>query len=387
MPRNIVGPPARGDDCFGRQHFVEQLEQRLQHGSVLLSAPRRWGKTSVLRKLVDRQPETRHYFDLYPYNRASDFVAELAAATATRATGIAQWVAETLGRPLDHIKNVKVGDVAIELRDHLASAADWEPAGSHAYASLPADHVLVLDEFPVMVKAILDRDPGEAEALLRWLRTERQRDGAARIVVAGSTSLPELCREAGLSHTINDLTLLPLPRLDRATAFRLLGSVLTTESVRLDEGAIEAAVDLVGPEVPFFVQLIAQAIIAEIRDTPPAHPARTVSPAVLRRLYDTVLLSPRNRGYLDDYRGRLDRSYLPAERDLALLLLRSLAVRRNGLSLRALRNEASAKGLDVGALDRVLVLLEGDFYIVREDDGLYRFFNRYLADWWQRFHA
>ena len=386
-PRNIWGPPVRGEDCFARGPFVELLEQRLRDGCVLLSAPRRWGKSSVLRMLVDRDPASRHYFDLYPCESAAAFVAEIAVSAAIGKVRIAQWVADTLGRPLDQIKSVKIGEIAFELRDRLRDATDWQRAGSRIFAQLPASHILVFDEFPVLVKSILDRDPKEAGALLRWLRTERQRDGAPRLVLAGSTSLPELCRQAGFSDTINDLILLPLPRLDRPAAKLLLRSVLETEGVKVVDETVGAAVDLVGPEVPFFLQLMAAAIIAEVRDTLPAPPTRRVSPTLVRRLYETVLLSPLYRPYLDDYRGRLDRSYLPAELDLACLLLNSLSQHRDGLELFALRNEAVAKGLGVDHLDRVLALLEGDFYVVREDGGGYRFFNRYLADWWQRFHA
>src|SRR5437868_869997 len=115
MPRNIAGPVVHGDDLFGRDSFIEQLEAALAHGSVLVSAPRRWGKTSVLQRLVERDASARYYFDLYPLTRASDLVAEIAAATATREDRAGSWVGELLGRTLGQIKEIRFFELAVEL--------------------------------------------------------------------------------------------------------------------------------------------------------------------------------------------------------------------------------------------------------------------------------
>ncbi len=45
MPRNIVGPPVTGEDCFGREEFVDYLAESLNTSNVLVTAPRRWGKS------------------------------------------------------------------------------------------------------------------------------------------------------------------------------------------------------------------------------------------------------------------------------------------------------------------------------------------------------
>src|SRR5207244_1805425 len=125
MPRNIVGAPVSGDDCFGRAGLLADMEQRLEVANLLLSAPRRWGKTSVLRVLRDRDPERRHYFDLYPVERASHFVAEVAATTAGPLTRVRQSVGDFLGRTFDRVKEIRVSEVAVELRDRLSQQPSW----------------------------------------------------------------------------------------------------------------------------------------------------------------------------------------------------------------------------------------------------------------------
>ena len=142
--------------------------------------------------------------------------------------------------------------------------------------------------------------------------------------------------------------------------------------------------NIVGPPVygEDCLQVLARAILAEVRDTD----AR-VTPRLVQRLYQEVLLGPDNRAYLDDFRGRLDKSYLPAERAVALVVLSALCRDRAGQTIQALRQEVVARQADERLLERVLSLLEGDFYVARQGSDHYHFVNRYRADWWQRFHA
>lgn len=381
MPRNIVGSPVAGDDFFGRDPFVAEIEARAETGSILLLAPRRWGKTSVLRAMRDRDSARRHYFDLYHLDRAPGFIAEVAASSAGPVAAVRRRVGEVIGRELGRIEEVNLSELAIRLRERI-TATSWQDTARALLRSFPKGHMLMFDEFPVMAKSILDRDRAEGAELLRVLRHERQRDGGPKMIFAGSTSLPELCRQAGLSDTINDLEILPVPRLDRSTAEALLSGVFATEGIAVSPASLDAALDLVGPEVPFFLQVMARALIAEVRDT-----GARVTPSLVRRLYHDVLLSADYRAYLDDFRGRLDRAYLPEEREIAISVLDTLSREPDGLSTVLLRSALAARGLDDRLMDRVLALLQGDFYVARDEGGAYRFLNRYLADWWRRFHA
>lgn len=383
MPRNIVGPPVQGSDFFGRDDFVRRIEEHIaRRQSVLLSAPRRWGKTSVLRTVRNRDTTRRHYFDLYAVRRAPDFVAEVALTTATPLRRVAGWIGQVLGQSLERVDEIRLGDVAVGLRERLAESRTWTDQARGLFASLPADHVLIFDEFPVMVKTIYDRDPEEAQALLHWLRAERQATDRPVQVLAGSTSLTEVCRQGQMSDAVNDLAPLPLPPFDRGLALQLVRSIFETEGIMYDEQCAQTVIDLVGPEVPFFLQLLVQAVVAELRDSRPGGPC---TPDVVRRAYREGLLGPDYRALLDDFRGRMDRVYLPAEREVALIVLDGVARSDTGLALHALREALVTAGKDERLLERVLTLMEGDFYVKRRQDGSYGFFNAFLAEWWRRF--
>ena len=55
MVENRVGPPVRGEDFYGREAFVKLVSDKLKVGHVLLAAPRRFGKTSVMYRLMVRR--------------------------------------------------------------------------------------------------------------------------------------------------------------------------------------------------------------------------------------------------------------------------------------------------------------------------------------------
>lgn len=51
---NKIGPPVEGDDFYGREKELKKATRLLDSGhSLLLSAPRRIGKSSFAKRLID----------------------------------------------------------------------------------------------------------------------------------------------------------------------------------------------------------------------------------------------------------------------------------------------------------------------------------------------
>lgn len=57
MPSITIGPPATGEDFFDRERLLEDIWEATAKGSVLLAAPRRVGKTSLMLRMRDECPE------------------------------------------------------------------------------------------------------------------------------------------------------------------------------------------------------------------------------------------------------------------------------------------------------------------------------------------
>jgi len=46
-----VGSPVKGEDYYGRDELIELIWKRLEKNNLLLAAPRRFGKTSIMLNL------------------------------------------------------------------------------------------------------------------------------------------------------------------------------------------------------------------------------------------------------------------------------------------------------------------------------------------------
>jgi len=60
--KNVVGAPAEGNDFFGRTKEIERAIELLEDGNnLILAAPRRVGKSSFARKLIEEMNNGNTY--------------------------------------------------------------------------------------------------------------------------------------------------------------------------------------------------------------------------------------------------------------------------------------------------------------------------------------
>jgi len=78
----ITGSPARSDDFHFRRSFLEDLWDSLKKEHVLLLAPRRMGKTSVMLRLQDepRQGQLVVFLNVEEINTPAEFCQGLITA-------------------------------------------------------------------------------------------------------------------------------------------------------------------------------------------------------------------------------------------------------------------------------------------------------------------
>src|SRR5262249_37989352 len=135
-PANVVGPTVRGTDFWGRETEVNELWRSLARGSVLLTAPRRHGKSSLMNALADDPQEGGIvlYLDVEYVETPSAFVAEVTAAllqldgfrklmrAAAGAPGaLLRWVGKFVGEL--NGKQEGLGEIKISLRNSLREEA------------------------------------------------------------------------------------------------------------------------------------------------------------------------------------------------------------------------------------------------------------------------
>jgi Flp pilus assembly protein TadD len=302
---------------------------------LLLTAPRRIGKTSLLKETARRLagPFLCLYIDLQKAESAADAVVELSLATREyqsawdRVSSVFQNVLK------DTVDTIKVKDLSIVLRGGL-TADNWRSKGDALFQIL-ADQdrpvALFFDEVAILVNRLLrggdyvitDQRRAEVDAFLSWLRANSVRhQGRVRIVLTGSIGLEPLVREAGLSATLNTFTPFHLGPWARDTARGCLSALAQGYSLVLPPQAIDEMLDRLGMYIPHHVQMFFDHVYQEAC----LAGSREVSVALVKDVYQRSMLGIRGHVELSHMEERLKMVLGPKLDLLALDLLTDAAV-------------------------------------------------------------
>jgi len=385
---NIVGKPVVEQNFFGRDAELEDLQGITEREHVLLLAPRRVGKTSLLQALAKRVEQDGSAIGVYASVAAAtsepQFVqAVLSAIYATRRgkklkRGLLSR-ALGLGRG---VKSVKVVGSGVDLEHRTPS---WQEEADAAFAAIAKSEVPVLiliDELPVLVLALAKSDPSGARvrAFLQWFRNLRQQLGGAttlRFVLAGSIGLDSVTRRYQLTETINDLRLWPLGPFPLAAAHEFLGQLAISYELELDAELRAAVCTVAEWLIPYHLQVIFSELREHARASPPTI---AVLDAAIASLLD-------RRPYFSHWDERLHDSLGEPSASIARALLAVCAQAPEGATPAAMSQSIAPIAPD--AVDRakafkwIVDVLSGDGYLV-EQDGRWRFRSGLLRRYWVR---
>lgn len=381
-PRNIAGQVVRGKDLWGRSAELDELWRKVERGSVLLAAPRRYGKSSLMYGMVDgpRPGWDVVYLNVEYVESPAELATELAARILAHRAGrrilsrvqqlpgvLQRWFAgivEEVG-----VGVPDVGEIKLKLR--AQAPEDWRAALEPLWRLVAEGEpriLVILDELPVMVATLLDRDHDAALRFLHWFRALRQEGG--RFLLGGSVNIEALLSGYGQSALLNDLERVRLLPFTPERREEFVRAVLEGEGQapadRKVPAQIAAALD---SGVPFFLQVYLDELLTECR-------RRSVIPtaALAELVLQDAVLGPRCVGRFDHYLGRL-RSYGRLETAAREVLHEVSGDRPVHVS-----RMVELAGLDAG---RVVALLESDWYVERDGD-IIRFADGFVRRWWRR---
>ena len=387
--RNIIGQSVIGDDLYGRDYELTQLWEHLdQGGHVLMLAPRRVGKTSLMLELHRAPRDNWHviFVDVEGGDGAADCVAALLAALAadpryrTGFEGIP--FSNTIRSVFDGLSaRVDIGVLRVELK--RAIGHEWDRVAAQLQdrlVNLPQGGgklLIILDELPVLVSRMLRDDRrSDADLLLARLRQWRQEPslrGAVHTLVGGSIGLEGVLRRVGLTASINDLVPFRLDSWKRSIAEEFLKELGRDIDFPLADHSIDRILDLLVDPVPYHVQLFVSALRNACRGD-----ASLVSSETIDRCFEEQLAGESGTAHLDHYEKRLEFALDEHEREIAHSIL-SLACRtRGGVRLSGLRS-----GGVEPAFQAVLRDLKADGYL-KEEDRCVVFRSNLLRVWWRK---
>lgn len=400
MVTNRVGPPVRLDDFYGREAFVELVWEKLEAGNVLLAAPRRFGKTSVMYRLMDR-PHKGYKFihaDLEHMAQPAELITLLAVQLARAKDDQLSKIAQALSyfpqalwsgvrSTLDEVQLVQV---KLKLREELRPR--WQESGEELFkriAQAQTPIVFVLDEFPMMIDRMARSEAycEDAKTLLRWLRTIRQSPDAknVRFLIAGSIGIGRVLNDLGEISAINDFEQVKLPPFAPKVASSFLNELARSQKLSFSEDSKQKMLELIGAPVPYFLQII----FSEVAKANKLD-GEQITPQKVEQVYHEKVLGVDCKTYFDHYYSRLRDYYEPEEERAVKRILREVAT-VGSLTRDAcyqFYRERLGDRADVEEFNLTMSDLENDFYLRYDfSAGRYEFSCKLLRDWWLRHYG
>jgi uncharacterized protein len=403
-----LGSPATGDDFFGRTQELKELWCYLEKEHIRFPGVRRLGKTSILQRLEEDAAEhglMAKWLDVSSIDSAQGMVTLLDQAFPEKS--ISRFVsdkAQQVRRWLNIVRKVDFklpeeaggGGFGFELAE--SAAPEWQMAANILHSRLRNRPLLILlDEFPVMLEKLVQRNRQEAEQLLAWLRIWRQSHGVCRFVFTGSIGLQSLLERHSLGETMNDCHSYPLGPYKASEArglWRSFAPMYDEIAWRVDDSVIDYALNRVGWLSPYFLCLLLDESIRVARTRRQEFPAEATDEARIEiedvdDAYENLLAE---RSRFHHWEKRLKDVLSPDDFSFCVALLTLISRSSDGLSLSQLSSRLAKRDPDpdrrAQRLQDLLVRLTDEGYTSTPDsNSRIQFLSFPLRDWWSRNHV
>lgn len=382
--KNRTGAPVDGEDFFGREKEITYVWEMLQDGNnILLPSPRRVGKSSFARKMLEQARENSWEtieMNLEQVHSEIDFIV-LFAEKLQKLSHFEQ-VKEAGNKFFVLLASLKpkfsVGGVSVSI--------EWQREKADIYRKLESllshekETLIFFDEVAVLLNSILkagNGNKGQVEEFLHWLRSLRQVTGSKiRWIFSSSVGIENFTSGHQLSKTINDFTRYELKPFSSESAKAMITALENgATDIQLDNAIREKMLDQLGYLLPFFIQIL----FGEMRRR-----VRLDGAAVNVDLVEDSYTIICDGDYLNTWVERLQEQYKDFEPD-AFSVLKHACQAKTGVKRESLSNMLHQKYEDIdrveSSLATVLHMLVNDGYLT-EEKKLYLFRSPLIRDFW-----
>lgn len=314
---NKIGPPVEGDDFFGREKEIQKANKLLDSShSLLLSAPRRIGKSSLAKRLIEEKKNQDWkcvYIDLEETTTEDGFLNLVIEAFCKNGIWkqVAEGMSKGLASVLESIEKISLGPVQF----NFAKKEDQEDLYKNLKELIRHDEdtFIVVDELTLFLTILSKGEDGVEKVafILNWLRSLRQVSKTkVRWLFCGSVGLRNFTSAMNLGYTVNDLTEFSLDELSRGEAAGLLLELCKSENIEMSDELVEYTLNKLYWNIPYFIQIIFSNLAEDYADK------------ITREDIDTAYRKLCSENYLSTWSERLveyGEYELPARQILKLL--------------------------------------------------------------------
>jgi len=376
----IAGQAVRGDNFWDRPYLMEDIMDIIKSGGhILLVAPRRVGKTSLMYRVLDTLGE--EYIVIYVDTEAETTVNafweklfntladdEFLGSIKTKAKKLFDTI-KTMRLSEAGVKGVKFGD---------AKSIHYAKVFENLLQSYDGDKklIIMMDEFSQTIENIIQHEStAESETLLREHRELRQNhrlSDKVSFIYAGSIGLESVVGHINASKHINDLESIPVPPLEKEEAKKFASHLFRNNDIAIDESAIAYMLEKIEWHIPFYIQLIAQELKRLYRRKP------IIDTIVIDKAIGKVLEHKKDFVH---WQERLA-SFSLEGKAYAIEVLNLISTEKTTQSSE-LSNIATKHTLEASEAKDIIHALKYDGYINNSDDArIYRFNSPILRTWW-----
>lgn len=404
-PEFYTGAPVDSSDLMFRDAFLTELWEALQTRHVLLTAPRRTGKTSVMDHLRDvpQHGFTVIYQNVQDLTHPADFFQTLLDTLQDQHPEYVKRLAQgwkLLTDALGRISEIEFGEFKVGLRNIDPNWRDnWRQHGDKLLDQIrrqEAPVLLIVDELPDMLFNLKRENLALLREFLAWFRAQRQdphpSQDRARWLIGGSVNLSGTLDALGLVDLINDLDDIPLPVLTDAQVVEFVQLMLDKRNVDFEATLPERLCAQLGRPIPLFMQMATQELYRSWKKAP-----RKLMSTDVDQVFAQLVVSTAARDKLQHYYSRIAKYYEEPRLSAAHILLGQLSLSANGLSRAKLLQEFERHLADAGQtipaherkrhFNQLMRDLENDFYVCEVAENQYDFASGVLKAWWKKYYA
>lgn len=402
-----TGSPLDPEDLWFRDDFIELLWEVLRTEHVLLSAPRRTGKTSVMDHLAANPQEGFSVVSVFvqDLDHPSEFLLTLLDAFHQKHPQLfrkifkvsSKWIAALL----DRIGEVDVSGFKVALREQNPKIREeWKSLGDNEFFGLVRQSksklLFIVDEFPDMILNMKRNHPDLVRPFLGWFRGHcvdpHPKHDTVRWLLGGSVNLSSTLDAMGSIDLINALHDERLPVLTPAQVQEFVKRMLSDRNVEMDPNIPFEVAKNLGRPVPIFLQMITQDLYRLWKRS-----GRPLVSEDIKTAFSELIVSSAARDKLQHYYSRISQYYDEPKRAAAYALLAKMSTSHSDLDRRILEQEfdrvAQTQGINLPEHERrrlfnqLLRDLENDFYVAETSEDKYDFASGLLKAWWRKYYA
>ena len=381
-PNFVIGDAAKGSNFYLRDDIIENVWDELKKGnSVLLAAPRRVGKTSIMQYMEQNAVDCYKliFSNIQGVNSANELferIYTLLLNCLNKTKKAINW--------LENFKNtIKITNISINGISFETKPTDFLKATNDLLIAINDIQevekiILLLDELPEVLLRISETNKEDAISILKNIRHWRQQPGMnkkVKLVLAGSVGIHYVVDKIEKRNTdLNDLRIIDFKPLSNNEVHKYIDWATEGATVTYNLELKEYLLSKIQYFVPYFINLLLDKINEQAR--------KVNNPKITTQSIDAAFdIVVKHRDHFEDWKQRLQ-DYMPKEDFNFVNEILIHTAHKGHISLQEIYDKAVKHNKTADYMD-FMGDLEKDGYITEIEDE-YRFMSPFLSAFWEK---